>query len=164
MKQVVFLFLFLIGSLSFANSYKDDAKILDKVTSTIVSELKSQNSDILKRSALAVFEFHALEKKRDNAFFNKLLYESLLAHTYSAGYNVVDLKCSQFADRVVALQKYNITHVLKGSYSQYRSGYTINARVVDIYTLQVVSSVQIFVSKQAMRKILKKSQLYFNND
>ena len=81
------------------------------------------------------------------------------------GYKVIDFKMMQkikidkkgdflFSRDVEKLRKtLNINYALTGTYTEYKDGTVINARIINLKTQIVLSTGQVFIPKQTLRRI-----------
>lgn len=166
----LFLVLTILLNLSLnAYQYKKDVLQADKLVTMLVNEfLKSSDFQALQNDTLAVSSFVPLNDFKESKKLSNILGENFIHRLQKLGYTIVDYKRVEnyygaaqenylFNNELTKLKNnFNINYILTGTYIRYKSGLVINARVIDLKSYVVVSSVQIFVSKYIINNILRK--------
>ena len=171
----------LIASLSLALTLSASSRV-EYVESSYnnagqVNQLVSQISDQLTVNknfkniddpVIAITTFVCLEDFSATTRLSNILSENLIHEMQVRGYKVVDFKMMKsikvdkdgdflFSRDVEQLRKtLNINYALTGTYTEYKDGTVINARIINLKTHIVLSTAQVFIPKHTTRRITRK--------
>ncbi|MEA3522099.1 MAG: FlgO family outer membrane protein [Campylobacterota bacterium] len=154
----------------YINSNIQDAGVVNQLVGAIADQL-TQNKDFkdIKNKSLAVTSFVCLDNLKATSRLSNIVSENLLHEMQVRGYRVIDFKTMQSIsvgkygdfifsrDTTKLRQSLDLNYILTGTYTSYRSGIAINARIIDLKTHVILSTAQIFIPKKISR-FLEKSQ------
>ncbi len=154
----------------YINSSIQDAGVVNQLVSAIADQL-TQNKDFkdIKHKTIAITSFVCLDNLKVTSRLSNIISENLLHEMQVRGYRVIDFKTMEsisvgkygdfiFSRDTEKLRKsLEVDYVLTGTYTSYRNGVAINARIIDLKTHIILSTAQIFIPKR-ISKFLEKSQ------
>ncbi len=136
----------------------------------------TQNKNFIdvKDSPIAITSFVSLDDLKSTTRLSNILSENLIHNMQIRGNKIIDYKTMDkikvashgdflFSRDISKLRtSLNIDYVLTGTYTEYRKGTAINARVINLKTHVIVSSAQIFIPKSVVKNILRTKQKSVN--
>ena len=147
------------------SSYNDAGKI-NQLVSTLSDQLTlNKNFNNITDPVIAITSFVCLENFKATTRLSNILSENLIHEMQVRGYKVIDFKMMEkikidkdgdflFSRDVEKLRKtLNINYALTGTYTEYKDGTVINARIIDLKSHIVLSTGQVFIPKQTLRRI-----------
>jgi len=154
------------NSTVYINSSFQDAGIVNQLVSTLSDQL-TQNKDFedIKLPTIAITSFVCLETFKATSRLSNIISENLIHEMQVRGYKVIDFKMMDnikidsrgdflFSRDISKLRKsLNIDYALTGTYTEYKSGTVVNARIVNLKTHVVLSTAQIFIHKKTLKRI-----------
>ncbi|MBT3196290.1 MAG: hypothetical protein HN842_09905 [Gammaproteobacteria bacterium] len=140
---------------------------LNEVSRFLVDQL-TQNRDMenMRDNPIAVASLVELEDFKSTNKLGLWLSENMMHELQIRGFKTIDFKTmpsiqvSKEGDFVMSKNlselrgKYNINHVISGTYTEYPNGIMINVRLVDMATSVITSSAQAHISKGYYLKML----------
>ncbi|RVU30188.1 FlgO family outer membrane protein [Neptunomonas marina] len=118
------------------------------------------NQSRVKRFPVAVVKFMPLRNSVPDPLLGERISESFIFPMQQRGYNLVDYRAVSLATTVKSpvsrqnisalRQRYKIFFVLTGTYAKHPDGITLNARVLDTTTRQVLASAQTHISNDLL--------------
>lgn len=150
------------------NASNSDAGIMNELVSTLSSQL-TQNKDFVNigTSAIAITSFVSLEDLKSTSRLSNILSENLIHEMQIRGYRVIDFKTMNnikidekgdflFSRDVTKLRStLNVDYALTGTYTEYRKGTVVNARIINLKTHVVLSSAQVMIPRRVAKRISK---------
>ncbi len=151
------------------SSYTDAGKINQLVSSMSDQLTLNKNFTNISAPVIAITSFVCLEDFGVTTRLSNILSENFIHEMQVRGYKVIDFKMMEkikidkkgdflFSRDVEKLRKtLNINYALTGTYTDYRDGTVINARIINLKTHIVLSTAQVFIPKQTLRRITRSS-------
>jgi TolB-like protein len=155
---------------------KKDYNTAGKINQVIkfLADQLSQNKNFpnLTKSTIAISSFVNMENLKETNKIGNLISENLIHDMQIRGYKVIDYKTmpgieiGRSGDFVFSRNakdlnsKANINYILTGTYTYYRDGISLNARIIDLQTNIVVSTAQGFISKASLMYITDNYEPY----
>jgi TolB-like protein len=163
---LVIVSILLLNSSLVADSYENDAGTVNKLVSNLADQL-TLNKDFkdIQKSAIAITSFVCLDNFKATSRMSNILSENLIHEMQVRGFKIIDFKTMEnikidakgdflFSRDVAKLRtSLNLDYALTGTYVEYRSGFVVNARVIDLKTHIIVSTAQIFIPKRVAKRI-----------
>jgi len=147
------------------SSYSDAGKV-NQLVSTLSDQLTlNKNFSDINDPVIAITSFVCLENFKATTRLSNILSENLIHEMQVRGYKVIDFKMMEkikidkdgdflFSRDVEKLRKtLNINYALTGTYTEYKDGTVINARIINLKTHIVLSTGQVFIPKQTLKRI-----------
>jgi len=147
------------------SSYSDAGKI-NQLVSTLSDQLTlNKNFNDISQPVIAITSFVCLENFKATTRLSNILSENLIHEMQVRGYKVIDFKMMEnikidkngdflFSRDVEKLRKtLNINYALTGTYTDYKDGTVINARIINLKTHIVLSTAQVFIPKRTLKRI-----------
>lgn len=178
MKKFLFaiLALFLITGISgglyaqdeMRNLYSSDrdAGAINKIVNALANQLtQNKNFENIQDPTIAVTSFVCLDNFKPTTRLSNILSEGLIHDMQVRGYKIIDFKTMDnikidskgdflFSRDIKKLRTaLNIDYALTGTYVKYKSGTVVNARIINLKNHIILSTAQIFVPKQVMKRI-----------
>ncbi|PHS56292.1 MAG: hypothetical protein COB17_09810 [Sulfurimonas sp.] len=166
----------IVSSLSAQNWYRyiqssyNDAGKINQLVSALSDQLTlNKNFTDISQPVIAITSFVCLENFKATTRLSNILSENLIHEMQVRGFKVIDFKMMEsikidkagdflFSRDVEKLRKtLNINYALTGTYTEYKDGTVINARIINLKTHIVLSTAQVFIAKQTLRHISRKS-------
>jgi TolB-like protein len=137
-------------------------------TINFIAQQLSQNKDLVNISGtnIAVTSFLNIQKLNETNVLGNIISENLMHALQIRGFRVVDYKAmknifvGKKGDYALSRDKKNlpdtqdISYVLSGTYTKFKNGYNINARIIDMKTKVLLSSAQAFIDKSVLKDLL----------
>jgi len=134
------------------------AGYVNQIVSAIADQL-GQNKDFanIRKTPIAITSIVNIENLQKTDKFGNVIAENLIHEMQVRGYRVIDYKTMPsikigkngdfiFSRIVSKLRKeQKINYVLSGTYTKYRTGISVNCRIINISTNVVKSTAQVFV-------------------
>jgi TolB-like protein len=153
-------------TVEYAESSYNDADMVNQLVSDLSQQLTvNKNFISIKDPIIAITSFVRLENFKTTTRLSSILSENLINEMQVRGFKVVDFKMMTsinidkngdfiFSRNIEKLRKnLNINYALTGTYTVYKDGTVFNARIVNLRTHIVLSTAQVFVPKQTIRRI-----------
>jgi TolB-like protein len=137
-----------------------------------IADQLSANKDLknIDQSTIAIASFVNMQNLKQTNKLGNLLSENLMHDMQVRGFRVIDFKMMPslkvgkkgdyiFSRNTAQLAKnLSINYVLTGTYTNFKDGCSINARLIDLKSKIVVSTAQAFVPKATLQSILVDSE------
>jgi TolB-like protein len=132
----------------------------------------NKNFPNLTKSTIAISSFVNMENLKETNKIGNLISENLIHDMQIRGYRVIDyktmpgIKLGNGGDFIFSRNakdlnaKANINYILTGTYTYYRDGISLNARIIDLSTNIVVSTAQGFITKSSLMYITDEYEPY----
>jgi TolB-like protein len=137
-------------------------QLISSMTNQLVNNKDFQD---IKNPAIATTSFVSLNNFKVTSELSNLISENLTHEMQIRGFKVIDFKVMEnievtpngdylFSRDVEKLRKkLNVDYALSGTYSSYRSGIMINARIIDMKTQIILSTAQIMIPRYVLDHI-----------
>jgi TolB-like protein len=170
MLALLFLQINLLAQHEVENRYIDiadnDAGIVNQLVSALADQL-TQNKDFgaVNQFVIAVTSFVSVDSLKATSRMSNILSENLIHEMQVRGYKIIDFKTMDkikidsqgdflFSRDITRLQQtFNVDFALTGTYTEYKTGTAVNARIINLKNHIVFSSAQIFIPKALIRRI-----------
>jgi TolB-like protein len=133
-----------------------------------IADQLSANKDLknIENSSIAIASFVNMQNLKETNKLGNILSENLMHDMQVRGFKVLDfkmmpsLKVGKKGDYIFSrntkqlAKNVNINYVLTGTYTNFKDGCAINARLLDLKTKVIVSTAQAFVPKDTLQSIL----------
>ncbi len=150
----------------YIRSSDNDAGILNQLVSTLADQL-TQNKDFgdIEKLIIAITSFVSVDNLKATSRISNILSENLIHEMQVRGYKVIDFKTMDkikidphgdflFSRDISTLQtSLNVDYALTGTYTEFKTGTVVNARMINLKTHIVFSTAQIFIPKTLVRRI-----------
>lgn len=151
----------------YIHSQNNDAAVMNQIVSALSNQL-TQNKDFIniQDSTIAITSFVCLENFKSTSRLSNILSENLIHEMQIRGYKIIDFKTMEniqinhhgdflFSRDISKLNTtLNISYALTGTYTKYKSGTVVNARIIDLNTHVILSTAQILIPKKVMKSIM----------
>lgn len=169
--SLIFYIEALFGESLYNNGREDASQYTEAIAKAIAIQLSNnKNSNIIKTKTLVILSIVDMNNFQKTSQLGKRISESLIHSMEMYGYKILDYKATDaikidkngeylFSRAIKDLKKQRrITYALSGTYIRYPDSLSINCRIIDIKTSIVVSTAQISIPKNILRKIDRKSK------
>jgi TolB-like protein len=149
------------------SNYNDAGKV-NRLVSHISDQLTMNKNFInIKSPIIAITTFVCLDNFKITTRLSNILSENLIHEMQVRGYQVIDFKMMKsikinkdgdflFSRNIEKLRKnLNINYALTGTYTEYKDGTVVNARIINLKTHIVLSTAQVFIPKHTARRITR---------
>jgi TolB-like protein len=150
----------------YIRSSDNDAGILNQLVSTLADQL-TQNKDFgdIGKLIIAITSFVSVDNLKTTSRISNILSENLIHEMQVRGYKVIDFKTMDkikidpkgdflFSRDISTLQtSLNVDYALTGTYTEFKTGSVVNARMINLKTHIVFATAQIFIPKSLIRRI-----------
>ena len=150
----------------YINFSRSDAGAMNQLMSALSTQLtQNKNFKDVQNSAIAITSFVSLEDLTTTSRLSTLIPENLIHEMQVRGYKVIDFKTMDtikinsegdflFSRDIAKLRKnLNIDYALTGTYTKYRIGTVVNARIICLKTHIVLSSAQVLIPSRVVKRI-----------
>jgi TolB-like protein len=176
MKKLLVVFLLIFTQTIFAKTYyglssDSDAGVVNELVSSLSDQLtQNKNFRDHKNAKIAITSFVSLDDLKSTSRLSNILSENLIHEMQVRGYKVIDFKTMDkikidargdflFSRDLSKLRKeLKLDFALTGTYTKYRSGVVINARIIDLKSHVVLSTAQILIPRNVAKRISKPYQ------
>jgi TolB-like protein len=155
-----------ISESRYIRSSDNDAGILNQLVSALSDQL-TQNKDFgdIQKLVIAITSFVSVDNLKATSRLSNILSENLIHEMQVRGYKVIDFKTMEkikidphgdflFSRDISTLQtSLNVDYALTGTFTEFKTGTVINARMINLKTHIVFSTAQIFIPKNLVRRI-----------
>lgn len=150
-----------------ATTEYNTANEVNKVVKFLSEQLwKNENQKNTITSTIAITSFVNMENLKETNKLGNYISESLMHDMQIRGYRIIDfklmpnIKVNKQGDYIYSressqlAQNLSANYILTGTYTNFKEGCTINARLVNPKTQIVESSAQVFIPKKLLKDIL----------
>ena len=150
----------------YINTGRSDAGTMNQLVNALSNQLtNNKNFPDVQKSAIAITSFVSLDDLKSTSRLSNLLSENLIHEMQVRGYKIIDFKTMDtikinasgdflFSRDVAKLRKkLNIDYALTGTFTKYRTGTVVNARIICLKTHVVLSSAQILIPSRVVKRI-----------
>lgn len=147
-------------------STNNDAAAVNQLVSALSDQLTlNKNFSNIEKLIIAITSFVSLDDLTSTSRLSNILSENLIHEMQIRGYKVIDFKIMDnikidtrgdflFSRDVAKLRKsLNIDYALTGTYTKYKTGTVINARIINLKTHIVLSTAQVFIPRRVAKRI-----------
>lgn len=152
--------------LTYRYSGESTAATLNQLVSALSDQLTQNKNFInIQDSSIAITSFVCLENFQANSRLSNILSENLIHEMQVRGYKIIDFKTMGniqinrdgdflFSRDITKLTKeLSVAYALTGTYTRYKDGTVVNARIIDLQTHVVLSSAQIFIPRKVVKRL-----------
>jgi TolB-like protein len=153
----------------YVESNYNDAGQVNQIVSDLSEQLTmNKNFANIKDPIIAITSFVCLDNFKATTRLSNILSENLIHEMQVRGYKVVDfkmmtnIKVDKDGDFLLSRDieelrnSLELNYALTGTYTDYKDGTVINARIINLNTLVVLSTAQAFIPKYTTRRITRR--------